>query len=366
MGDLVDVVVEGEGEMGFPAQGLSSDGTLPAPTEGRQGLDAAEPRAAARFARVDNAAGGYRPTSDGGVLARPASTYGRAMTSNNVASREPEGESRGEEDRAAGYGPIVKTVELLALLAGAPPEGMGVRTIARDLALPVSSVHRLLGVLADAGMVTQSVTTRKYSIGVEFYRIASQVVREARLPALARPVLERLAAEFNETALLGVCLEPQGQMMFAERVDGTQALQYQIALLTPLSLVWGASGKSILAYLDPQRIREIRRKAGTAPGSGAPAPKSADLLAQLDTIRQDGYVVTNSEKLPGARGVAAPVFGPDGVEGCVCVTSPADRLPPQTIRRLVDRVVQEANYLSVLNGAGDPQRRGKPHGGGGP
>jgi DNA-binding IclR family transcriptional regulator len=280
------------------------------------------------------------------------SQYYAPMTSEHLAVPEPETGAQAEADRA-GYGPTAKTVELLALFAAAPPEGMGVRAIARQLALPVSSVHRLLGVLTNSGMVTQSAATRKYSIGVEFYRIAAQVTWRVKLPALARPVLQRLAAAFNETALLGLYLESQGQMMFAERVDGTQALQYQISMLTPLSLAWGASGKSILAYLGQDRIKEIRRSAGRAPGSGAAVPSTAELMAQLAAIRHAGFVVSESEKLPGARGVAAPVFGPDGVEGCICVTSPADRLSPAIVQKVVESVTAEARYLSHLNGAGD-------------
>jgi DNA-binding IclR family transcriptional regulator len=288
-------------------------------------------------------------------------SYCLAMTSDQGAPRKAS--STSDDERMPGHGPIAKTVELLALFAGGPAEGMGVRAIARELSLPVSSVHRLLGVLMGKGMVTQSATTREYSIGTEFYRISAQVVQGTKLPSLARPVLERLASEFNETALLGLYLDSEGQMMFAQRVDGTQALQYQIAMLTPLSLVWGASGKSILAYLDDSRVKAIKRSAGRAPGSGTTAPTSKELLAQLAAIRQDGYVVTESEKLPGARGVAAPVFGPDGVEGCICVTSPADRLQPGDVNRLVQRVVQEADYLSLLNGG---TGRAHSNGGGSP
>jgi DNA-binding IclR family transcriptional regulator len=130
-----------------------------------------------------------------------------------------------------------------------------------------------------------------------------------------------------------------------------------------MSLVWGASGKSILAYLDPSRVKEISRAAGRAPGSNAVPPSYADLNAELEAVRRDGFIVTNSEKLPGARGVAAPVFGPDGVEGCICITSPADRLPSEAIRRVVDRVVQEADYLSLLNGAGERAQRNRLPGG---
>jgi DNA-binding IclR family transcriptional regulator len=261
-------------------------------------------------------------------------------------------ESTGRGDRAAGqaYGPIAKTVQLLELLADGPPEAMGVRAIARKLGLPVSSVHRLLGILVTAGMVDRDAVTRQYSIGVEFYRIAARVSQNMERPKLALPVLRKLAAEFNETSLLGLYLEQQEQMMFAERVDGTTALQYQIALLTPLPLIWGASGKAILAFLEPTVVRSIHRTARPAPGDGRKPPAKSALEAELEEIRRRGFAVSEGEKLHGARGVAAPVFGPAGIVGCLCITSPADRLPTVNVGSLAKRIVTEANYLSTIYG----------------
>lgn len=247
----------------------------------------------------------------------------------------------------SGPGPTVKTVQLLGLLAE-QPQGMGVRAIGRQLALPVSTVHRLLGVLEGVGMVSQDATTRQYAIGVEFYRIAALVSREAKLPTLARPILQRLAAEVNETALLCLHLESQGQMMFVDRVDGTQALRYHVDLLRPLSLLWGASGKAILAFLEPDVVETIRQNAGPSPGTGKSVPSRAALDEDLAVIRRDHYALTESEKLPGGRGVASPVFGPGGVEGCICITSPADRLPSVAVREVANRVVDEARHLTML------------------
>lgn len=247
-------------------------------------------------------------------------------------------------------GPITKAFQLLMVLADAPGEGIGVRAISRQLVLPVSSVHRLLSVLVGAGMASRNPETRRYTIGVEAYRMAAQISRGMKLSEVAMPALRKLAAEFNETVLLGVYLEQQGQMMFAERVDGTQLLQYRIALLSPLSLVWGASGKSILAQLEPRMVKAVLSAEGPAPASGVLPPSEAELEAQLETVRRKGFAISEGEKLPGACGVAAPVFGPAGVAGCLCITSPVDRLTDVTIRSLTARIVEEAGYLSQLYG----------------
>jgi DNA-binding IclR family transcriptional regulator len=256
----------------------------------------------------------------------------------------------GEESLDGGGGPIEKAFQLLDVLVDAPSGGAGVREIARRLSLPVSSVHRLLGTLLGADMVSRDDETRRYSVGPEAYRLAARIARGMRLSEFALPALRRLTAEFNETALLGVYLQQQGKMMFADRVDGTHFLQYRISLLEPLSVVWGASGKAILAFLDSDVVDAILGAEGPAPATGAPPPRRSELVRELELIRRQGYAVSRGEKIPNACGVAAPVFGPSGVAGCLCVTSPLDRLAEDSVRKLSVRVVEEATRVSELYG----------------
>lgn len=256
----------------------------------------------------------------------------------------------GEDTLDSGGGPIENAFQLLDVLVDAPSGGTGVREIARRMSLPVSSVHRLLGTLLGADMVSRDDETRRYSVGPEAYRLAARIARGMRLSEFALPALRRLTAEFNETALLGVYLGQQGKMMFTDRVDGTHFLQYRIALLEPLSAVWGASGKSILAFLAPDVIDTILQAEGPAPATGIAPPRRSELVAELDLIKQNGYAVSRGEKIPNACGVAAPVFGPSGVAGCLCVTSPLDRLAEDSVSKLSVRVAEEAAHVSELYG----------------
>lgn len=274
------------------------------------------------------------------------STRGRAAPRRSAKAAAGSGEDAFE----GGGGLIDKAFQLLDLLVDAPTGGTGVREIARTLSLPVSSVHRLLGLLLSADMVSRDEETRRYSIGPEAYRLAARITRGMRLSEFALPALQRLTAEFNETALLGLYLGQQGKMMFSDRVDGTHFLQYRIALLEPLSVVWGASGKAILAFLPTEVVDGILRAEGPAPATGQSPPRRSDLLAELDVVRRQGFSISRGEKIPQACGVAAPVFGPSGVAGCLCVTSPLDRLTEDSIEKLSVRVAEEAARVSELNG----------------
>lgn len=93
----------------------------------------------------------------------------------------------------------------------------------------------------------------------------------------------------------------------------------------PLSLVWGASGKSILAQLPDEVVERILLTTGPASAGGRTLDVAA-LRTELADIRRQPYVATRGERLPGAVGIASPVFGAGSrVVGSICLTVPEDR-----------------------------------------
>jgi len=254
-------------------------------------------------------------------------------------------------------GAVARAVRVLRALAENPGP-QGIAALSAQLGLAVSTVHRLLKLLAQEGMVSWDANTHLYSVGTEYYRMSAKVVAHTTLTRLARPALVDLAGQFNETVLLGVRQSPQHGMMFADRADGTQALQYRVQMYSLNSLVQGASGKSILAFMTPEEIQaELDVERSGAPSADAPIPSLSQLAAELNSIRKDGYAISEGEKLPGARGVAAPVFGPHGVVGSICLTSPAARLPHASISTIAAAIKDRALRLSELLGAEVPSTR---------
>jgi len=140
-------------------------------------------------------------------------------------------------------------------------------------------------------------------------------------------------------------------MSFTAHADGVQRLKYQIEMHVQLSLVWGASGKVILAFLPDDVVRDILRAEGPSPTTGTPVPPLAEFERELTKIRRRGYAVSHGEKLLDARGIAAPVYDVRGVTGCICLTSPKSRRPHGTIAQIGARVVSVAAELSKVLGA---------------
>ncbi|WP_018420219.1 MULTISPECIES: IclR family transcriptional regulator [Paraburkholderia] len=247
-------------------------------------------------------------------------------------------------------GTVSRALQLLALIADAGGT-VSVKQIAEQMRLAPSTAHRLLNLLKKEGFVDSAVEGRQYVIGAQFYRVAARVVNAVSPRDIAQPVIESIANAFSETVLFGVYQAAQHALHFAARADGQQKLKYEIAMNQPLSLVWGASGKAILAFLSPDVIRTIIDLEGPSPANGATLPPISELELELAEIRERGYAVSDGEKLPDARGIAAPVFGPKGVIGCICLTSPKARMPHADIHAIGVEICARAEALSRDLGA---------------
>ncbi len=262
---------------------------------------------------------------------------------------------RDDESQVGSTGTVARAVSVLAALADHGAE-MGVNQLAETLSLPASTTHRLLKLLRNEDLVEWNPVTRRYGVGPGLYRISARVLESVSLPQLARSYLDRLAARFDETVLLGNYLERQRALSFAARADGQQALQYRINMHVPTSLLWGASGKAILAHLSDQVVAAVLAEEGPSPATGAPLPTLPELQNELDAIRVAGYARSANEKLPGACGIAAPVFGPRGVVGCIVLTAPQERLPREQEPEIIEAVRETARELSdVLGPAAAPR-----------
>ena len=249
-----------------------------------------------------------------------------------------------------GTGTVHRTVRMLAAVVDAA-EPVSVKRLSEDFGLPTSTVHRLLQLLCKEGMLAVDTDTHLYGIGPELYRLSARVTATVRWPEIVAPLLGKLSERFNETVLFCLYLPVHGALSFVARADGTQALQYRIEMNSRFSLIWGASGLAVAAFLPEPVIESVLAAEGPSPASGRPLPSRETLKRKFALIRNQGYAVSEGEKLPGARGIAAPVFGHDRVLGSICLTSPKERLLNADLDTIGRVVARHAAELSRTLGA---------------
>ncbi|RVT86647.1 IclR family transcriptional regulator [Rhodobacteraceae bacterium CCMM004] len=245
----------------------------------------------------------------------------------------------------AGTGTAHRVMKLLSFLADADGP-VSVSMAGNALGLAPATTHRLLNLAVEEGFATYNADTATYGVGMEYYRVAARVTARVSPAVVARSTISELAARYDETVLFGLYLKKDGRIAFIERADGQRKLLYRIDMNTPLSLVWGASGKAALAFLPEADVARILEREGPSPATGQTPPEATALFAELRRIREKGYCVSHGEKLPGALGIAAPVFGPGGVLGTLCMTMPRERAPEVSTDELGREVAQAARDLT--------------------
>lgn len=247
-------------------------------------------------------------------------------------------------------GTVERVVHLMRVLAEGGGD-MTIKAISEALDLPPSTVHRLLTLLMGQQIVSRGESARSYRIGSEFYRLGALVVSALSVRDVARPILERVTKASGEVCLLMRYMPGKYSVMLEDSVDSTHPLRYALNLYEPLSVLWGATGRSVLAFLPQDEVAAVLANCGKSPVSDRKPPSIEDLHKDLAEIRAKGYAKTFGQKIPGAVGFGAPLFDRSGcVFGSLCVTIPQLRYQDTQEPFIADLLCREAKTLSAALG----------------
>ena len=222
-------------------------------------------------------------------------------------------------------------------------EPAGITDVARRVALPVSTVARLLATLENLEAVIRQDDGVTYRIGPTVSSLAAG--NDTTLTGRARPFLDELVDRVHETA--GLSVLEGNEVLYLDHVENDNAVQIRdwTGERTPLHVV--ASGLVFLAFLPPARV-----KAYVAGGLEAPTEHSITTSAQLDKrlerVRTDGFAWTVDELQIGITAVAAPVRNRKGeLVAAIHCHGPTYRFPGPEGRADVEAaVIAAARRLS--------------------
>ena len=178
-------------------------------------------------------------------------------------------------------------LQVLRVLAGST-EGLTITELSGRLQVNRTVVHRLVSTLEQHGLVRRDARSRLF-VGLGVLHLASAV--QPLLRDLAMPVLRSLAESIGSTAHLTVADGDEALALAVVEPTWTDFhVSYRVGARHPLSQ--GAAGKAI---------------------------------ALLEGV-EPAYAVTSGELQSGARGLAAPVRGVDGLRASVGIVTLADEI----------------------------------------
>lgn len=245
-------------------------------------------------------------------------------------------------------GTVSRTLALLGCLA--ERDQWGVSALAQRLNLPRSTVHRLLNLCRAQGFVDIA-GPGSYRPGLGLFRLAGRLSFQMPLRRIVLPLLTELTQQLGETSLLTVVDRSELKVFFSAKAETTAPMRYVIDTNVLGPLGWGASGRSILAYMAEEEIAEVIRRAEPSPVDGRPLDRK-ELLASLADIRAKGYAITQKQRTPEGVGISVPIFDAAAqVVANVCITVPAFRFRPGDEPAFVQALATIAATISEALGS---------------
>ena len=238
---------------------------------------------------------------------------------------------------------VDKALDLLFHLHAAPA-ALGVSQLARELAVPKASAHRLLRTLTRRGLVEQDAEGR-YHPGAGLIALGLGVLERDPVVALARPVLEEEAARLGETVFLtglrgGLGGDLRGpEMVVLDKAEGSGFLRAAPQVGTAVPLHATAVGKLALAFV-PELETPEKRIAFT----DRTRVDEASLAREIALARSRGFASNRDEWIDGLSVVAAPVRAPrDGrMLAALAVAAPSPRMESLGLDEVARGVVEAA------------------------
>ncbi|MFV0664426.1 IclR family transcriptional regulator [Denitromonas sp.] len=241
---------------------------------------------------------------------------------------------------AGADGKLATVDRVLQILTAVAQQGspVPVKQLGELTGLPSSTLYRHLAVLRRWGFVEEAEREGTYEPGPMSLQLAwggqaSQLVKTTHAE------LEALVAQTGESA--GLMVAVNGHVVCLDMVESPQSLRCSFCKGSAIPMLNGASAKAQLAFLPArERAEIIRQHVGPEPSDARAA-----LEHELQTIRDQGYAVSEGEVDWGVWGVSVPILSrSDRLLGGLSLMAPSIRVADRH-RQLIQSTVAAAGRI---------------------
>jgi len=244
---------------------------------------------------------------------------------------------------------LARGLEVLSLFTAERP-ALPFNTIVEALGLSKSTAFRILATLEQLGYLEHDPATRRYRPGLKVFQLGFAALAGFELQQIARPQLERLALDLDETASMAV-LEG-ADIVYIDRIRNRAIVGVVLGIGSHLPAHCVSLGKVLLADLaEPDLLARLSHARLTRMTDHTIIDRAA-LLAELATIRRQGYAISDQELAVGLRGVAAPIRDRSrGAVAAISVSGPTSTFTRERLEQAIaPAVVATATRISQALG----------------
>jgi len=220
-------------------------------------------------------------------------------------------------------------------------EPQGVTELAQRLGLGKSNVHRLLQTLLALKYVRK--TSGGYTATLRMWEFGHSIVSNIALRDVARPYMRKLSDLTNEAVHLSEYQD--GEVIYLDKIESKEPVRAYTQLGGRAPANCTATGKIILAHLDPNEVREVFEQVVAITANTITNVER--FLEEAAINRQRRYALNRGEWRADIIGLASPVADKTGtVVAAIGISAPASRLSITDIEKYVPDLVQTGRDVS--------------------
>ena len=239
---------------------------------------------------------------------------------------------------------VASTLEVLEFI-GAARGPVTLSAVAQGTGKPKGSVHRMLSTLVNTGYLTQDAGRSRYALTLKLWRLGASAVGGLDLLKVARPHLEQLMAQTDETVHVSV-LDESGNIVYVSKVESPRSIRVQTRIGQTSPAWCTATGRTLLASHPEVAERVLAGRLVPRTDRTITDPKA--IRAALREVAAQGYAVTRAENHLEMGGVAAPVRDHTGaVVAGIGIGIPVFRMNRALVTRCIPSVVRSAAAISA-------------------
>jgi DNA-binding IclR family transcriptional regulator len=231
--------------------------------------------------------------------------------------------------------------------------------LAKRLGLPRASVFRILTTLEQAGYLERQADSAEYRLGVAVLRLGFEVLASMDLAEHARPIIEALRDATGYSS--HVVVRDGREVVFIAKAAGHSTLFNSIKVGARLPAHATVLGRVLLSRLERRALVALypeRKLEVFTPSTPANLEK---LVALIETVREQGYGISEGGFEAGISTIAAPVLdAAEGIVGAVSLTVPAANIPEHERLGLIEAVCDAAQAITRRMNPHGPKRPNQP------
>jgi DNA-binding IclR family transcriptional regulator len=213
----------------------------------------------------------------------------------------------------------------------------------------MTSTYRYVNTLVKLGYLEKDEKTKELRLGTRSLALGSKITRSVDELHMVKSLVDRIHDQYNITIDVGFAMDDS--MIRVYHREAEETLIYRLPAVAKTSLHNTSMGKAYLATLSAEELDDLLERMELVGRTEKTIVDKAELLAEIEKARQQGYAMSVEEYLSGLITIGAPLFSGTNGKGVGAVSfdfSTLQHNAEEVEKKYAGLIVDLARQLSVI------------------